>query len=79
MSTIRVTPHALDHPIDLDTEAYEQLVRQTEGGWSQCSSTEEWLAKLHYLREGFRQGKIDEAGFREREQQLVIAWWNKGS
>ena len=34
----------------------------------------EWLAKLHYLREGYRAGKLTEEQFDERESRLVQAW-----
>ena len=79
MGTIRLTPHALGHPVDVSEDVYQDLVKRTESGWSQCQMTEEWLCKLHYLREGLRSGKIDESGFLEREKQLVLNWWNKGS
>lgn len=76
---INLTPHAIENLIEVSPEVYERLVKKTEHGWSQCQSREEMLAKLHYLREGFQQGKIDEAAFLEREQRLVLNWWNRGS
>jgi len=50
-----------------------------ERGWSHCNSKEEFLAKLHYLRGGLTQGKINEIVFLEREKKLVINYWNRGS
>ena len=72
---IRLTSHAIDHPIEVTQEEYDQLVRRTEKGWSQCESREECLAKLHYLRDGLKQGKIEESAFQEREKLLVLNWW----
>ncbi len=60
-------------------DEYDQLVQKKEGGWSQCESSLEMLAKLHYLRLGFDAGKIQESDFLEREQMLVLNWWNRGS
>ena len=50
-----------------------------EKGWSHCDSKEECLAKLHYLRSGFSQGKISIGDFNEREKKLMIGYWNGGS
>jgi len=50
-----------------------------EKGWSHCDSKEECLAKLHYLRSGFSQGKISIGDFNEREKKLAIGYWNRGS
>ena len=61
-------------PLEIETSEYERLVGKREGGWSHCESETEWLAKLHYLREGLKSGKLDTAAFEKREQQLVEAW-----
>ncbi|MBQ31375.1 MAG: hypothetical protein CL923_02275 [Deltaproteobacteria bacterium] len=74
---IQLTPHAIDHPIKVTQEEYDQLVCRTENGWSQCESREECLAKLHYLRHGLKQGKINEPTFQEREKLLVLNWWRR--
>ena len=50
-----------------------------EKGWSHCDSKEEYLAKLHYLREGCAQAKISESDFHEREEKMVVGYWNRGS
>ena len=76
---VNLTPHAIENPVEVSQEDYQRLVNKTENGWSQCQSREEMLAKLHYLREGFQQGKINEAAFLERELRLVLNWWNRGS
>ena len=39
----------------------------------------EFLAKLHYLRSGFHQGKISMDAFDELEKKIVVSFWNKGS
>ena len=75
---INLTPHSIDHPILVDDEEYYQLVYRKEKGWSHCESRKECLAKLHYLRDGFVLGKIDETSFREREAKLVLTWWMQG-
>ena len=75
---INLTPHALDHPIQISSEEYDALIHRTQQGWSMSTSRNECLAKLHYLREGVRAGKIDEAAFQEREKSLVLQWWKLG-
>ncbi len=76
---INLTPYAIQNPIEVSEEEYDQLVQKNEGGWSQSESFQEMLAKIHYLRLGFGAGKIQEADFLDREQKLVINWWNRGS
>jgi hypothetical protein len=76
---ILLTPHALDNPLEVSPEEYEKLVHIKDKGWSHCNSKEEFLAKLHYLRAGLTEGKIDEDEFIEREKKLVINYWNRGS
>ena len=63
---INLTPYAIQNPIEVSEEEYDQLVQKM-------------LAKLHYLRLGFGAGKIQEADFLDREQKLVLNWWNRGS
>jgi len=76
MSTrICITPNALDHPYELDEQNYLQLVQRKKQGWSHCDSSEEFMAKLHYLRGGFMEGKIKQSDFLERESRLIIDWW----
>ncbi len=60
---ILLTPHALDNPLEVSPEEYEKLVHIKDKGWSHCNSKEEFLAKLHYLRAGLTEGKIDEDEF----------------
>ena len=76
---ICLTPHALENPVEVTQEEYDKLVHMKERGWSYCDSKEEFLAKLHYLRRGLTQGKINEIEFLEREKKLVINYWNRGS
>ena len=76
---IILTPYSRENPIEVSSEEYEKLVHSNEKGWSHCDSKEEYLAKLHYLREGFAQGKISEADFLAREEKIVVAYWNTGS
>ena len=76
---ICLTPHALVNPLEVTQDDYDELVHMKERGWSHCNSKEEFLAKLHYLRGGLTQGKINEIEFLEREKKLVINYWNRGS
>ena len=78
-TVICLTPHALGNPVEVTQEEYQILVHLNEGGWSHCNSKEEFLSKLHYLRVGLTQGKINEIEFLEREKKLVINYWNRGS
>ena len=76
---INLTPHALEHPIEISETDYDRLVKKTGGGWSHSESHLEFLSKLHYLREGFHAGKIKDKAFLEREEKLITSWWNQGS
>ncbi len=67
-------PLSETHPLMVEDEEYERLVRRKEGGWSRCADEKEWLAKLHYLREGFDADKLDKSEFEEREYRLVVGW-----
>ena len=76
---INLTPYAMEHPIEISEAEYYRLVNKTEGGWSQSENHLEFLAKLHYLREGFNAGKIKDKAFLEREEKLITSWWNRGN
>ena len=75
---ISLTPYSLENPVEVSGDDYNKLVQMKEKGWSHCDSKEECLAKLHYLRSGFYQGKISIGDFNEREKKLVIGYWNRG-
>ena len=72
--SVNVRPHSVQAPLELDDDTYQQLVKRKESGWSHCADETEWLAKLHYLRSGYRAGKLDHEQFEEREARLVQAW-----
>ena len=76
---INLTPFSLENPVEVSQETFNNLVQMREKGWSHCDSKEECLAKLHYLRTGFSQGKIEKDDFNEREKKLVVSYWNSGS
>ena len=76
---ICLTQHALENPVEVSKEEYEKLIHMKDNGWSHCSSKEEFLAKLHYLRGGLTQGKINKIEFLEKEKKLVMNHWNKGN
>ncbi len=71
---VTLRPHSGVAPLEITREEYDRLTTKTAGGWSRCSDETEWLAKLHYLREGFRQEKLDGPQFEEREFRLVLNW-----
>ena len=76
---ISLTPYSRENPVKVSLEDYEKLVHMNEKSWSHCDSKEEYLAKLHYLREGCAKGKIAESDFHEREEKMVVGYWNRGS
>ena len=61
-------------PLSIGEEEYRRLVNKSEGGWSRCADVTEWLAKLHYLRDGLKTGKLDRTTFEARESRLVENW-----
>ncbi len=71
---VNVRPESETSPLWLDDAEYERLVKRSEGGWSRCRDETEWLAKLHYLREGYDAAKLDRSEFEEREYRLVVGW-----
>jgi len=71
---VNLRPRSAHGPLHLDEAEYEALVRRNAGGWSACASETEWLAKLHYLRSGLAEGKLERAEFEKREARLVLAW-----
>ena len=77
--TINLTPFSQENFLEISDEDYERLIHINEKGWSYCNSKLEYMAKLHYLRSGFFQGKIEEEEFCELEKKIVISYWNRGS
>lgn len=65
------------HPILVSEQKYAELLQRTKRGWSNCSEQEEWMVKLHYLRQGYKEGKIKKDDFFTRERILVISWWKR--
>ena len=76
---ISLTPYSHENPLKVSLEEYEKLVHMKEKGWSNCDSKEEYLAKLHYLRTGCAKGKITKNDFHEREEKIIVGYWNRGS
>ena len=73
---INLRPQAIK-PLNLTEETYRDLISRKTGGWSQCQDETEWLAKLHYLRSGLQEGKLDGTQFNDRETRLVVQWLQK--
>lgn len=76
--SINLRPHS-SQPLLVDEAEYERLVKRADGGWSRCVDETEWLAKLHYLREGVRAGKLTDIQFEERESRLVQGWLSRSA
>lgn len=74
---INLTPYAVDNLIEIEQEEYQRLIQQKKFGWSVSLSHYECMSKLHYLREGWKSGKIDDQGFREKEKALALNWWRQ--
>lgn len=66
-----------EFPIWVSEEKYESLKNKKSGGWTNCDTSLEWMVKLHYLRRGFKEQKIDRDAFFRREKDLVVRWWAK--
>lgn len=64
-----------EFPLEIPDEEYDQLVKKKDKGWSHCESMNEWMAKLHYLRTGYKAGKLQPEDFFKREQDLILNWW----
>lgn len=75
---VNLRPLSDNGPLEIEIGEYDRLVAKNEGGWSHCSSETEWLAKLHYLRQGVKTGKLERTAFEERERRLVEAWLKRG-
>ncbi len=71
---INLRPLSQAAPLWVEEERYRQLVNRKQDGWSRCADETEWLAKLHYLRQGLREGKLERADFLQREARLVENW-----
>lgn len=76
-NTINVTNLSPKFPILVTETEYNQYKTTNNKGWSHCNTYLEWLVKLHYLRQGFKEGKIEKENFFEREKELVLLWWKK--
>lgn len=74
---ISLMQNATISPLEIDPTEYQSLVQLKQCGWTVCQTQREWLAKLHYLRTGRKEGKIDEASFQEKEKALVLNWWKR--
>ncbi len=74
---INVANLSKDKPILVSEEEYEELKNKKRNGWSNCDTQKEWMVKLHYLRKGFKDGKIKSDIFFNHEKELVINWWRK--
>ena len=66
-----------EFPLWIQPEEYQRLTQKKQGGWSHCDSQLEWLAKLHYLRQGFKEGRLQKDDFYKKEEDLVLAWWRR--
>lgn len=77
LEKINLTRLSETHPTWVTQEEYDHFKMMKTKGWSHCDSGIEWLVKLHYLRTGFKDGKIKKQDFFKREQELVLNWWRR--
>ena len=76
---INITPFSIKNPIEITKLDYDHLVKKSNLGWSNSETHLEFLAKLHYLRNGYKIGKISHDKFLKFEDKLIISWWNKNT
>ncbi len=74
---INVANLSENHPLNVTEEEYETLKNKKHRGWSNCESQKEWMVKLHYLRKGFKEGRIPSDQFFAKERDLVLNWWQR--
>lgn len=73
--TVNLRPYSNSSPLEISREDYDRLARQKgPDGWSSCAGETEWLAKLHYLRTGWRASNMEREQFEQREFNLVYEW-----
>ncbi len=66
-----------EFPILVTPQEYDQLKNEKQQGWSNCRTQKEWMVKLHYLRQGYKEKKIEKTVFFQKEKELVLNWWQK--
>ena len=74
---INLTTLSDSFPVSVDETEYSQYIQKKERGWSNCEDTLEWLSKLHYLRKGFKEGRIKKEEVAKKEAELVLNWWKR--
>jgi hypothetical protein len=74
---INVANLSEEYPFWVTQDEYDELSQKKQLGWSNCDSKKEWMVKLHYLRKGFKDGKINREKFFAMERELVTKWWRK--
>lgn len=75
--SVLLRPLSTVEPLAIDDAEYQRLSLRRDDGWSHCADEREWLVKLHYLRSGYRAGKLERSDFLGREERLVTAWLSK--
>ena len=74
---INLTTLSEKHPVEVNQDEYDLLVQKKDRGWSNCDTQKEWLAKLHYIRKGFKENKLAKDAFVAMEKDLVLRWWKR--
>ena len=54
---INLTTLSPEYPVEISNEDYDNFVTKKDKGWSNCDSQLEWLAKLYYIRKGYKEKK----------------------
>ena len=74
---INLTRLSVDYPTWIKENEFNSHIKKNKNGWTNCETQNEWLAKLYYLRQGYKDKKISKSDFIIREKDLVIRWWQK--
>ncbi|MDH5751243.1 MAG: hypothetical protein OEZ59_02340 [Deltaproteobacteria bacterium] len=74
---VNLRPFSTRNPLWIQDSDYTDCIGRKQKGWSNCRDETEWLAKLHYLRQGFSEGKLARDSFEEREMRLVQSWLSR--
>jgi len=74
---INVSQLSEKFPTWVSPDEYDRLKDLKVSGWSKCQTQKEWMVKLHYLRSGFKEGRVTRERFFQIEKELVLNWWAK--
>ena len=74
---INLTSLSPEFPVEVEEAEYNRLIQLKGRGWSHSDTEIEWLAKLHYLRRGMKEGRVAKEQFADKEKELILNWWKR--